>query len=83
MKRLKSEQEQLLLNTKLEQIRYVLRDELKPFRSFSVVDSFLGQFNEIRSRYSFMVIEGKSKTGKTVFTKWMTGAVNSVYPCLP
>ena len=72
LKRLKSEQEQLLLDTKLEHIRNVLRDERKPFR-----------FNEIRSRYRFMVIEGKSKTGKTVFTKWMTGTVNSVYLCLP
>ena len=69
LNRLKSEQEQLLLTTKLEQIRYVLRDELKPFRSFSEVNSFLAQFNEIRSRYRFMVIEGQSKTGKTVFTK--------------
>ena len=55
LKRLKVEQEQMLLNTKLEQIRYVLRDELKPFRSFPVVDQFLAQFTEIRSRYSFLV----------------------------
>ena len=45
LKRLKTEQEQLLLNHKLEQIRYVLRDELKPFRSFPLVDQFLAQFN--------------------------------------
>ena len=46
LKRLKSEQEQLLLNHKLEQIRYVLRDELKPFRSYPLVDSFLAQLRK-------------------------------------
>ena len=79
LKRLKTEQEQLLLNHKLEQIRYVLRDELKPFRSFPLVDQFLAQFKEIRSRYRFLVIEGKSKTGKTVFTKWLTGNPDKVF----
>ena len=79
LKRLKVEQEQMLLNTKLEQIRYVLRDELKPFRSFPVVDQFLAQFTEIRSRYRFLVIEGQSKTGKTVFTKWITGNPDRVF----
>ena len=45
LKRLTSEKEQMLLNTKLDQIRYVLRDELKPFRSYQVVDQFLAQSN--------------------------------------
>ena len=40
---------------------------------------FNQQFEQIRSRYKFLVLEGKSKTGKTYFTKWMLGNPSRVF----
>ena len=79
MKRLEREQEQMLLNAKLEHIRLSIDGTLKPFKSFPQVDEFIKQYDEIRSRYKFLVIEGKSKTGKTYFTKWMLGNPDLVF----
>ena len=79
LKRLEREQEQMLLNAKLAHIRLSLDGTLKPFKSFPQVDEFNKQFNEIRSRYKFLVVEGKSKTGKTYFTKWMMGNPDRVF----
>ena len=79
MKRLEREQSNILLSAKLAHIRLSLRGSLRPFKSYAPVNQFLGQFNEIRARYKFLVIEGKSKTGKTFFTKWMMGNPDRVF----
>ena len=79
LKRLEREQEQMFLNARLAHIRLSLDGTLKPFKSFPQVDEFNKQFNEIRSRYKFLVVEGKSKTGKTYFTKWMMGNPDRVF----
>ena len=79
LKRLEREQEQMILNARLAHIRLSLEGTLKPFKSFPQVDEFNKQFNEIRSRYKFLVVEGKSKTGETYFTKWMMGNPDRVF----
>ena len=34
---------------------------------------FLEQFARIRSRYKFLVLQGESCTGKTIWAKWLFG----------
>ena len=79
IKRLEREQANLALMGKLEAIQLALRGSLQPFKKYSLVDEFLNQVKEIRSRYKFLVLEGQSKTGKTYFTKWMMGNPDRVY----
>ena len=61
------EQAKALLSTKLDGIQLALRGSLQPFKKYSQVDEFMEQFNEIRGRYKFLVLEGQSRTGKTFF----------------
>ena len=79
IKRLEREQANFALMGKLEAIQLALRGSLQPFKKYSLVDQFLNQFQEIRSRYKFLVLEGQSKTGKTYFTKWMMGNPDRVF----
>ena len=52
---------------------------MRPFKTYAAIAEFERQFAGILSRYKFLVIEGKSKTGKTYFTKWMLGAPDRVF----
>ena len=79
LKRLEREQEQMMLLAKLEGIRAAVDGTLRPFKTYSRVNDILDQYNEIRSRYKFLVIEGLSGTGKTYFTKWMLGNPDRVF----
>ena len=65
------EQAKALLACKLDGIQLALRGSLQPFKKYSQVDEFMEQFNEIRGRYKFLVLEGQSRTGKTFFAKWL------------
>ena len=79
MRRLEREQEQLVLDAKLAHIKLSLQGEMRPFKRYPTVDEFHKQFAFIRGRYKFLVIEGASQTGKTVFVKWMLGNPDRVY----
>ena len=79
LKRLEREQEQMALSAKLMHIRLSIDGSLKPFKSFPVVAEFNKQFDKIRGRYKFLVIEGKSMTGKTYYTKWLMGNPSRVF----
>jgi hypothetical protein len=60
-----------------QHIQSVLLSEQKPFQTDPEMDSkvaaFLAQFQAPRSRCSFLVLTGKSRTGKTRFAKWLFG----------
>ena len=77
LRRLEQEQQNLVLRAKLEHIKLSLAGTLRPFNSSEKVAEFNQQFEQIR--YRFLVLEGKSKTGKTFFTKWMLGDPSRVY----
>ena len=79
MKRLQREQEALCLEARLAHIKLSLNGTMRPFRSYEKVNEFHKQFEQIRGRYKFLVIEGKSQTGKTYFTKWMLGNPDRVF----
>ena len=79
IKRLEREKENMVLSAKLAHIKLSLDGTLRPFKSYELVNEFHKQFDIIRSRYKFLVLEGKSKTGKTYFTKWMMGNPDRVY----
>ena len=73
------EQAKTLLSTKLDGIQLALRGSLQPFKKYSQVDVFMEQFQEIRARYKFLVLEGQSRTGKTFFAKWLLNNPDRVY----
>ena len=59
------EQARVLLACKLDGIQLALRGSLQPFKKYSQADEFFEQFQEIRGRYKFLVLEGQSRTGNT------------------
>ena len=79
MRRLEREQENMVLAAKLEHIKLSIDGTLRPFKSYEKVKEFNQQFAQVKGRYRFLVLEGKSKTGKTFFTKWMLGDPSRVY----
>ena len=70
-----------LLAEKLSAIQYTLRAQIQPFRRYPEAARFLAHFKKIRSRYPFLVVEGPSGTGKTVWVKWMLGNPDVVFEC--
>ena len=58
----------------LAQRNAVLAQAARPFKRFAQVDLFLGQFQEARDRYRFLVLDGKSRLGKTQFARSLAGA---------
>ena len=79
MKRLEREQANMVLAAKLAHIKLSLAGPIRPFKHYDLATEFNKQFDEIRSRYKFLVIEGRSKTGNTYFTKWMLGSTGRVF----
>ena len=55
-----------------------LKQQMRSFKTYTIFNEFLAQFDEHRGRYKFMVIEGESCTGKSYFVRWMMGDPNLV-----
>ena len=69
----------MTLTARLAHVRLSIDGTLKPFKSYKVVEDFNKQYDIIKARYKFLVIEGQSMTGKTYFTKWLTGDPDRVF----
>ncbi len=76
---IKQESEKEYVDQKRAIIQEALRQTVKPFKEQPVLRAFQDQFKVICSRYSFLVAYGKSKTGKTVWAKNITGNPAEVY----
>ena len=51
------------------------------FVRISVWDVFESQFTDVKQRYKFFVLEGRSQTGKTSYVNASQGSPGSVYYC--
>ena len=68
--RLKQERHQARLAEKVSMITASLSLQVADFRYIpAVTDQWLPQYERIRSRYKFLVLNGPSGTGKTYFAK--------------
>ena len=81
LKRLTLEQRTTYTDQKKHTIEIALKGSLKPFKRYPAVQQFLAQYRKIRSRYKFLVLEGRSGTGKTYFAKWMCGDPSTTLEC--
>ena len=81
IRRCTTERKMAIIQEKLFAIQSVLRGQIRPFKRYPEAQRFLAQFKKIRSRYPFLVVEGPSGTGKTVFVKWMLNDPDLVYEC--
>lgn len=50
-----------------EENEAVLRSMARPFKTIPVVQQWLSQYDHVRGRYKFLVLQGPSQTGKTKF----------------
>ena len=46
-----------------------LRSTLRPFKRYDVVDAWMSQYAFVCRRYKFLVLQGPSKVGKTLFAR--------------
>ena len=81
IRRCSREQKNELLVAKLDTIQVALKSTIRPFKRYPVANQFLAWFKKIRSRYPFLVVEGASGTGKTVWVKWLLGDPSLVHEC--
>ena len=56
-----------------------LRGAAGEFKTLPVVQEFLEHLKVVRSRYKFLVLYGRSGTGKTSFVRMLTGDPTEVY----
>lgn len=59
-------------------IQSQLAKSMTTFVSFPEKTTFLDQFAAVRSRYKFLVVEGASQTGKSVWCRWLFGCPDLV-----
>ena len=55
-----------------------LKQQMRSFKTYPIVQEFLAQYTEHKGRYKFLVIEGESCTGKSYFVRWIMGDPNLV-----
>lgn len=65
------ERAQKTLKQRME-IEHQIRQKQRPFKTIPEVQEWLEQFKEVNDRYKFLVLDGKSQTGKTRFAANMT-----------
>jgi len=67
------------LKVHMEAVRTALRGVSRPMRSLSPVSAWLDSFNVLAHRYKFLVLDGPSGMGKTLFARSLSPDVNSFF----
>ena len=69
LKAIEEEKERLLIDAKEADALASFRAYRRSFKTYDVVDAFLAQFLEDMPRYKFLVLNGPSRLGKTLFAR--------------
>ena len=79
LERVEAEQRNLTLRARASHITAVRAAQITKFKEVPLVTQYwLPQFQHIKPRYAFLVLQGPSGTGKTSFAKHITGSASEV-----